>query len=236
MIEVYAVNINENLEKVLADELALFLSDEKQKRVSRFYRFEDAQRTLIGDILVRILICNSLKIKNREIVFNKNEYGKPSLQNNNNFCFNISHAGNWVVCATHGTSVGIDVEHISPINLNIAKRYFSNEEYNNLMDRDESQRLSYFYDLWTLKESYIKAVGKGLSLPLDSFTMNIDGDKATVISQNESSDYYFKLYSIDQSYKMAVCSRENKFPESIKIYKTKDLYKEAWVLRDICIN
>ena len=57
------------------------------------------------------------------------------------------------------------------INMDIAKRYFHITEFNALLDCDPSVRLSRFFDLWTLKESYIKAVGKGLHLPLDSFAL-----------------------------------------------------------------
>lgn len=230
MIEVHVTKLDEELKKDKYDKLISYVSTEKRERISRFRRFEDAQRSLIGDILIRYLLCNELKKKNRTLTFGLNEYGKPFLNNYNGIHFNISHSGEWVVCCVDTLPVGIDVEIIKPIDMSIAERFFSKKEFERLKSKNIIERESYFYDLWTLKESYIKAVGKGLSIHLNSFTIRIDKGYITVHSINESENYYFKQYYIDEDYKMAVCTRKNEFPNDTKVIDVNKLYEEILLL------
>lgn len=215
MIEVYCVKINEYLEKSIFDYFMSYLPEDKQKRIKKYSKIEDTQRTLIADVLIRTLICCKLDIDNKDIFFDTNEYGKPFLIGFNNFYFNISHSGDWVVCAINNLPIGIDIEHIHIIDFNIAKEFFSKEEYHTLINLDISQRLSYFYQLWTLKESYIKALGKGVSIPLDSFSFKIINSNIIFKTETEFRKCYFKQYNIDINYKMAVCAYESFFPKKV---------------------
>ncbi|WP_429777359.1 4'-phosphopantetheinyl transferase family protein [Brevibacillus agri] len=64
---------------------------------------------------------------------------------------------------------------------------FSEEEYRDLLELNENDRLFYFYDLWTIKESYVKAIGKGLAIPLDSFTVKkFSDDDIKIIGHNNN--------------------------------------------------
>ncbi|MGE2643814.1 4'-phosphopantetheinyl transferase family protein, partial [Escherichia coli] len=120
---------------------------------------------LIADLLVRSLIIRKYSISNEEIEFKNNLYGKPYLHNFSNFEFNVSHSGDWVVCAVDKFSIGIDVELIKPIEFEIAKSFFAEAEYNDLLSIEPLRKLDYFYDLWTIKESYVKVLGEGLTIP-----------------------------------------------------------------------
>jgi len=227
MMEVIGVNLNDTLEKSKFERLMSCTSTEKCERIKRFRRYEDALRTLVGDILIRYMLCRRLKIKNQELEFGVNKFGKPFLINNTGVEYNISHSGKWVVCSICSLPVGIDIEQIRPIDTGIAERFFSKEEVKSLMSKCIAEREIFFYDLWTLKESYIKAVGKGLSIPLNSFTVRILGDNITLHSANETDNYYFKQYSVDKGYKMAVCSRKNEFPDKMSIVNINELYEEV---------
>jgi 4'-phosphopantetheinyl transferase len=226
MIEIFAVKINNPLAKSRFDKLLSCVSDEKKERIRRFYRYEDAQRTLIGDILVRYLLCRRLGIKNEMLVFRANRYGKPFLTNSSEIQYNISHSGKWVVCSIHNLPIGIDVEHIKPIDVSIAEKFFTKQEFNELTCKNEAEKMHYFYDLFTLKESYIKAEGKGLSIPLDSFIIKIDENSISVSPINESVKYYFRQYCIDEEYRLSICARKNEFPRNIVIYDIQEIYEE----------
>jgi len=191
-----------------------FVHPEKQERIRRFYRWEDSLRSLFADLLSRRLIIDKLGIKNRDISFSTNEFGKPFLKDFPGFHFNLSHSGRWVVCSVDKQPVGIDVEEIQTIDLDISKNYFSPDEHMDLMKMDD--KMSYFFTLWTLKESYIKIVGKGLSLPLNSFSIRFLGDSIRIKAENEFIDnIFFTEYSIHSDYKMSACAFHNDFPDKV---------------------
>ncbi|NLN64429.1 MAG: 4'-phosphopantetheinyl transferase superfamily protein [Clostridiaceae bacterium] len=228
MIQVAAVSLVDPLDTRQFDKLIKTVSMEKRRRIYRFRMHEDAQRTLLGDILARYLVCKQHNVKNCELVFGTNAYGKPYLLNDTRIQFNISHSGKWVVCSLHHLPVGVDIEQIKPVDISIAERFFSKSEVQSLMNKCISEREAYFYELWTLKESYIKAVGKGLSIPLNSFAINIEqGGNINIYNINGSNRYFFRQYSIEKGYKMAVCSQKNEFSDSVEQFDVNQLYEEV---------
>src|SRR5690554_797379 len=128
MLKVYGAKINNEVDKKLYEKALSYIPENKQKRVKRFLKYEDSLRTLIAEVLIRKIIMQELKIPNGEIFFKINNYGKPYLKDWDEFHFNISHSGKWVVCAISNKPVGIDVERIKDLNIKIADRFFSKEE------------------------------------------------------------------------------------------------------------
>lgn len=227
MIEIHGVKLQQDVDLLKMNHLISILPIEKQQRVRRYIHREDALRTVTADILSRSMICGSLNIKNDEIQLEHNEYGKPFLSDQHTLQFNNSHSGQWVVCALSQAAIGVDVEQISDIDLDIAKYYFSEQEYSDLYERADDWKLDYFFDLWTLKESYIKAAGMGLSLPLKSFTIRKNNDAIVLDTQNEMKHCFFKQYPIDSSYKMSLCAQNGEqFPEQVTIISFDELYEE----------
>ncbi len=217
MKNIYAVTIRDrNYIENIFETLMLYISKDRQARIKSFYRKEDSYRALLADVLIRTIIFRDLGINNSDIIFHTNEYGKPILSNEKGFHFNISHSMEWVVCTTSDRPIGIDIEYIQPIDFDIAKRFFSMDEYEDLMKVCINRRLSYFYDLWTLKESYIKAIGKGLSIPLHSFYCKV-GDDGIIRTDENMDGWIFSQYNVDSNYKLSVC--ESKEGEQ----RTKDI-------------
>lgn len=205
MVEVYGIRIDTNIDENIFYNLLELVSLEKRKKIKRYRFFEDSHRCLLGDILARYAICIRLGVNNNKLKFGKNEYGKPILLEPAGIHFNISHSGNWVVCALSDKPIGIDIEVIKPIEFSIAKRFFSKDEYNDLLNQGKDQQLEYFYMLWTLKESYIKAVGKGLYIPLNTFTVRIENSNISIDIKNKHNPCYFEQYKIDKGHIIAVC-------------------------------
>ncbi|UHA76229.1 4'-phosphopantetheinyl transferase superfamily protein [Paenibacillus sp. 481] len=193
---------------------------EKRQRIKKYLRLEDAQRSLVADVLARQMLCEQLKASNKDLHFDTNAYGKPILRDVEHVHFNVSHSGDWVVAAVNHLPVGIDVEHIQHIDLGIAERFFSPAESVDLFRQPIKQRQTYFYSIWTLKESYIKAVGMGLSIPLDHFSIRDLGDAFELISEQYPTSFTFKQYEIDAHYKCSVCASEanlGDFPRTINV-------------------
>lgn len=228
-MRIYTVKINTQIEKHIFEELLSLLSYEEQKKILRFKRYEDALRGLTSNILLRFIIVSLLGIRNNSINFSTNNYGKPYISGVDKFHFNLSHSGDWVVCAVDDERVGIDVERIHDVDLNLSKRFFSEEEHLYLESLENNRRREVFFDFWTLKESYIKADGRGLSIPLNSFSFRIEGENISFTTSNKLKDCYFKQYDIDKEYKMSVCSLKPDFPKKPIDIDFVDLYKKAKV-------
>ncbi|WP_408955078.1 4'-phosphopantetheinyl transferase family protein [Natroniella sp. ANB-PHB2] len=222
MLEIYALKLDE-IENFSLNDLLSYISKRRKKEVKKFLKKEDCYRSIMGEILIRKIACKKLKIKNRQIFFRKNSYGKPFLKDHNDFYFNLSHSGEWVVCAINENEVGIDIQKIEAIDLNLVNNFFSKREYESLIKQEDRQ--SYFYKLWTLKESYIKAIGKGLSKPLDDFTILFDGTNHIALEdRSENNSYNFSQYQLDsKNYKMSVCVRGRLKEDKLVILSISDL-------------
>lgn len=216
--KVYSVKLNKRISAQGFESLMAYVSQEEREKVKKLRKWEDAQRTLIVDILLRYVLGKELNTGNEELSFGTNEHGKPFVRSRDDINFSVSHSGEWIACAVHDLPLGIDIELIQSLDYySIAKCFFSEDEYNDLTNKNHSKRLSYFYELWTLKESYIKAVGKGLSIPLDSFSIRVNRDDITLETPNEYGNWFFKQYNIDRKYKMAVCATIGDFSDEVII-------------------
>ncbi len=134
-------------------------------------------------------------------------YGKPFLLSHNGIKFNVSHSGDYVVCAISSTEIGIDVEKIRDINcIQIANRFFTTEENNYLNNTQNRQNIvENFYEIWTLKESLVKAIGTGLSFGLKSFSVIKKNSVKKTIHLKNNNLYYIKNLDFTNNYKLSVC-------------------------------
>lgn len=224
MIKAYALKIDENIDYKNFIDLLPYISGKRREDIKRLYRFEDAQRSLLAELLIRYVVSNELKVDNSKISFYRNTYGKPFLVNVDRFYFNTSHSGKWVVASSaYGYPTGIDVELIRPMDMNIAKNFFSRDEYRDLINKNEADRLAYFFELWTLKESYIKAIGKGFAIPFDSFSIFVSNKRILFQAKHVADNWYFKQYAIETGYKMAICAATQMFSDQVEIIMASEL-------------
>ena len=211
---IYLAKINPSLSQDKFNDLLKIISKENRKKCHRFKFKEDALRTLYGELIVRHVLCQQFSFKNEEIEILKSAEGKPYIKDFP-IHFNISHAGDFVVCVFNEQEVGIDIEQIKDVDLGIAKRFFCQREYEDLFAQKITDQLDYFYSLWTLKESYMKYLGTGMSIPLDSFCFKITGTDISCLDDNREITPFFKQFPID-GYKLSVCSMIRDFPDKIE--------------------
>ena len=179
---------------------------------------------LYGELMIRQVLKKQFSIKNEEIKLLKNDAGKPYIKGFP-IHFNISHAGDFVVCVFSEQAVGIDIEQIKEIDLKIAQRFFCQHEYEDLLAKQESEQLDYFYSLWTLKESYIKWLGTGLSTPLNSFCFSIAGTEILCADENHGVTTSFKQFHIE-GYKLSVCFTTDEILENIEQISIEDMLRD----------
>ncbi|WP_379129643.1 4'-phosphopantetheinyl transferase family protein [Paenibacillus sp. sgz500958] len=204
MTDIYYININEELSQEDYDKLLGICTADKRETIGNF-RFEaDRKRTLYGEALARYMIAKNSGIPMNDIQLVKNPFGKPYLNNREGIHFNVSHSGNYVVCGLDDQNIGVDIEEVRDIGLDLAKSYFHIKEYAYIISQEMDRQIQTLYDFWTLKESYIKYLGVGLNKPLGSFYFTLDGSSATLYSQENPSAYFYR-YLIGDHYKLAVC-------------------------------
>ena len=154
------------------------LTDDEVDRANRFVFERDRQRFIAARGTLRSILSRYIPIAPGQLRFNYNPYGKPLLASEFSsylLNFNLTHSGSMALYAiTRGMEIGVDVEQVRS-NFEyeeIAERFFSANEAAVLRTVPTEKKLEAFYDCWTRKEAYIKAHGKGLSLPLDSFDVS----------------------------------------------------------------
>lgn len=217
MIEVYAMKYPTEFP---LDKFNLFLKKiekERQAKIQECRSYKIASTFLLGDILIRKIAKEKYNINFEDLKIVRNEYGKPYCTNIKDFYFNISNSGEWVVCAVSDEEVGIDIEKLEKVDYSVADFCFSEEENKYFKSAREEEKLNTFYSLWTLKESYLKNLGKGLSLDLKSFSIMREDKEFKLKVNGEEEDFNFKQFDFDKDYIISLCSKNKYIDDNIKI-------------------
>lgn len=206
MLYTVIVNISE---AIASDEWHRLLNDieiDRKNSIEKLRFFDDKKRSLIAGLLIKAMITEVFPNKTTEIVFSKNYYGKPYISGGLDLFFNVSHSGEYVCCAVSDSEIGIDIEKIkTSMEIDAFESFFSEDEWQQVTD-ERKDKYDTFFSLWTLKESYVKKIGRGLNKELNSFSILI-GDQIRVIDhQTGKRDEEFLLRSVGSSYKLAICS------------------------------
>lgn len=153
------------------------------------------------------------------ILLERDSRGKPYLVGAPEIHVNLSHSGRYAACAIGKKPVGVDIEcHRMRNRKELIIKKFHPKEQELYWTADEGQRGLLLHELWVLKESFMKAEGSGLRIPLDSFYMEgILGKTGKIMQSQDNKCYYYRLYHIrDKGFSLGVCSQEAEFSEEIK--------------------
>ena len=160
---------------------------EERERASRFHFEKHRRRFIVGRGVLRLLLGRYLRIAPEEVRFAYGPYGKPSLggeHGGNRLRFNASHSHELAVYGfVHEQEIGVDVEYVKDDfqSEEIAVRFFSAQEVQTLTALPKYERHAAFFRCWTRKEAYIKAIGSGLSHPLDQFDVTLTADEPAAL-------------------------------------------------------
>lgn len=199
-----------------ADRAVEFLSADERQRADRF-RFPGLRNDFaLSRALLRILLGRYCGCAPADVAFHYGPQGKPSLHPSPIVRFNLTHSGGIAVYAfTRDCDVGIDVEQVRPMPdlEQLAKRFFSPAEYRELTDVPAAERTAAFFDCWVRKEAYVKAVGRGLSIPLDSFRVSLAAGQRPALIEvagdpNEAQEWSLLAFSPDPGYHGAIALRQ----------------------------
>lgn len=176
-VHVWRANLDQPAERLHL--LRQTLCDDELQRAERFYFERDRARFVVGRGLLRFILSRYLEIAANKLQFCYSSRGKPELAetlNANQIRFNLSHSQELVLYAvTRDRSIGIDVEYIRPMPEaeQIVKSFFSTYENSVFQHLPPDRKQLAFFNCWTRKEAFVKAIGDGLSLPLDRFDVSL---------------------------------------------------------------
>ena len=167
------------------------LSPPEQLRAGKYHFQSDCEQFVLARGMLRVILSRYLNIEPGQILFSHNQYGKPAVSpdDTTSLRFNASRS-NWyaLLAVAHGREVGVDIEWVRHdlASLEVADHFFSPAEVTALRALPTHERINAFFDCWTRKESYIKALGRGLSQPLHTFTVSLTpGEPAALLSVDE---------------------------------------------------
>lgn len=164
---------------------AILSLDERNR--AKHLRFPDHKRRFIASrSALRHILAQYLNKRPEQISFHYSEHNKPFLPDNR-LQFNLAHSKDLAVYAvTLDTPIGIDIEKIQEEDkFNVAARFFSDEEKSELAKFSGREKIAAFYQIWSRKEALIKANGKGLTIPLSSFSVSLDDQPRIILLDHQ---------------------------------------------------
>lgn len=206
MVSIFAVNINDEAAAPI-DLLCELISSERQNKIKRFRFEDDKKRSLYGELLVRAIYASIYDCESSRIKINYNDYGKPYIVSDSEplLKYNLSHSGDWVLCGISDSEIGVDIERVDNCMDGIAERFFTAEEQEYIRKRSKDD-LEGFYQIWCAKECYMKWTGKGLAIPMDSFTCDIK--RRTIFDNNLIQEVRLHTCALDKGYQIMICCEE----------------------------
>ena len=192
-----------------------FLSVDETSKADKFRFAKDRNTYVTTRAVLRELVSKQLDCNPVDVEFTYSEYGKPKLRHND-LKFNVSHSGSYALIGlSNKIDIGVDIEEVKYTSdlRNVAHRFFSTQEFNELFMLERADIPTGFFNCWTRKESFIKAVGHGLSFPLDQFVVSLKpGDKVelkeTTFDPQEKSNWTLDELPTPIGYAAAFAIRE----------------------------
>jgi 4'-phosphopantetheinyl transferase len=225
-MEIVALKIPTPVSRPVVDRLRLLLSHDEQHHVAQIIDPVNSARQLVATSFLRTVLCDRLQIPTKCLSIHKGAFGKPFIDAHHDLRFNMSHSGEYVVCAMDTAEIGVDMEKIKVRECQAISAFFSPRELSVYNGKAFSEKSGFFFELWTAKESFIKALGYGFALDLADFTINF-GRSITVETTIDPRHWHFRQFEIDPDYKMTVCALHADFPHSVRMMHFAQLVSSA---------
>ena len=224
----------------LLDAYREIIEPAERAREPRFYFDADRRRYLVTRALVRTVLARYAPVAPPDWRFTANAYGRPEIASplgpQAGLTFNLSHTSDLIVLGvTHRRALGIDVENVnrSGTVADVARHYFASVEVSDLARVPPAEQPYRFFEYWTFKESYIKARGMGLSLPLDRFSFHFPDDDSVELQIDRGIGDEAERWELAQlrptpHHLLAVCAeRFAQTPSRLVVRKTVPLLSET---------
>lgn len=212
MIRTYIVNIRQFEEERDFQTALSAVSPYRQQKIALLKNEKEKRRSLGAAFALNAALSHhGLCERNMEYILG--DQGKPVLRDYPGLHFSLSHSGDYAICSLGELEVGCDIERIRPDKMRVADRFYTEEEKRWLYQaKGMEEQESRLFQLWTMKESFLKVTGRGMSLPLRDFTVwtGENGTGRIGHSLNDNS-YIIKEYDLPEvfreteGYRISVC-------------------------------
>lgn len=159
------------------------MSPDKKSRIEKYKNNDDKKRSIAGEMLARIMLAEMCSINPKDIVYKLHENGKP-YADNAKAEFNISHSGDYVICAVNDSPVGADIELIRSLSVYPDKFFTDKEKAYIFKSHDKNETKRRFFEIWTFKEALIKMHGETLSKINDYECFDYKGNKQVLSKED----------------------------------------------------
>lgn len=225
-LKIYAANIE--IMKVMQEEdwaeWMPLLDCTRREKIGRLKQKKDRAQSLGAGLLLRYSFLQEGYTKEQwaNVTIQCEPLGKPRIVQDPEFCYSLSHSGDWVICGVYSKELGADIQEMQPWKQNIAKRCFAVEEYERILQAEEAEKQPMFYRMWTAKESYGKLTGDGIGKGISHYLTTESFDR--VKDTKCHTEARIKIYETLPGYMVCICAREcDTFPNDIEIISVNDL-------------
>ena len=237
-MQVYLCKLSFTADEACFQQLSECISAERRQKLTSYAKAGDRFRSLFAELLLRFALseldqyhylnrskCNSNALSGAvrnvseetliasalssllpPLHFLLGEHGKPLPIGE--IHFNLSHSGAYVACVLSTNECGIDIQEQRPIRENLLRRNLTKEEQTTLFTYEGAERDKHFFEYWVLKEAFIKAIGAGLSFPLNHVSFEVS--KNNTVKTISEPTFLVRLFEIEEGYKLAAGFLENK--------------------------
>jgi 4'-phosphopantetheinyl transferase len=201
-VHVWRVELDQRADRI--EEFRTTLAADEIERANRFHFDKHRKHFLVGRGFLRHVIARYLETAAAALQFSYGPFGKPALNGvhrDSRLRFNMSHShGVALLAISEATELGVDIEHIRAdfASEEIARRFFSPREVETFNGLAAQEQVAAFFRCWSRKEAYIKAIGRGLSQPLDAFDVTLaPGEPAALLRVEEDDAARWTMCDLD---------------------------------------
>lgn len=222
MIKTYIIDIRQLEDEALFTRSLEAVSPYRRQKIALLKNENDKRRSLGAAIALNEALSD-YGLKERAMEYEQGRQGKPFLRYHPEINFSISHSGDYALCSVGNEPIGNDIERVRSGRERVAERFFAEKELAWIRETEEmEEREERIFRIWTMKESFLKVTGLGMSLPLKDFEIVIENDEKICLHQNiDEKTYFMKEYAIPvtiqsvEKYKLSVCSPSPDFEHQL---------------------
>jgi len=214
MLSIKYINIK-NIDQDKYERFKRSVSKDRQMKASQYRFIDDAKRCICAELLLLYSWFQKTG-SSAKIEYEYNEFGKPRIKGVDNFSYNLSHSGDWVVIAYSDSQaeIGVDIEKICIEEEDMPINMFTRVERAHINSAVGKERVNRFIEMWALKESYVKYIGTGLSTDLNSFSILIEDEIKISRRDGIQESVKFEHCLFQTNYYLATCSHEDEIEMS----------------------